>query len=773
MVPTTTVSMLHKIIKIRNVGRFENCAWRGGAQFESMSLIYGENGRGKSTFCDLLRSLQSGAPEPLLGRKRLGAVGDCEVELLTTGGKVTFAKGAWSKTQPEIAIFDTVFVHQNVFAGDRVDHEHKRNLYRVIVGEVGVKLAEKVDKLDGDIRNAAKVVDGKMALAQFCFPRGTELAKVTQMPPDPQIASKVAEKERELKNAETAIQRGAEIKSKATLGILTIPQMPVGLGKLLNKTIANVAEDAENALKEHLAQHTRGATQDWIARGVGFLKDETCPFCAQPTAKLDLIASYRAFFDKAYSEFKAEIEAMKKALSAQFGQKVESNLQKVLSENATLAEFWKQFELTDDLAPANPAAHLGAITDLAEAGAELLRIKGLAPTEPLQLSPSFTEAFTELERLVAAAALHNKAVTDLNERITKFKAQQAALDVSALRTELATLRLVEVKQTPEATAALQAWADAVAAKKALESAKETAKTDLDTHSSNVLKLHDKRINELLGMFGAGFRIGATERSYAGGKPSSTYSLVINRVPVELGDDKTPASTPSFRNTLSAGDRSTLALSFFIAQLERDPKLKDRILVFDDPFTSQDRSRRSATLSLINDLAKKAAQTIVLSHDPYFLRACWDGHKGGGTLSCFQFFRMGDGTTVGEWDVERETLPEYSKKHKILWDYAYGGKGSALEIAQTIRPVLEEYLRLKLPRSFADNEWLGEFMAKIRGAQPTDPLVAAQTILSRIELINEYSKRFHHSSTRAADTAVVDESELLTYVQQTLDLVGGF
>src|SRR5690606_9391311 len=112
---------------------------------------------------------------------------------------------------------------------------------------------------------------------------------------------------------------------------------------------------------------------------------------------------------------------------------------------------------------------------------------------------------------------------------------------------------------------------------------------------------------------------------------------------------------------------------------------------------------------------------------------------GGNLSCFQFFRMGDGTTVGEWDVERETLPEYSKKHKILWDYAYSGSGSPIEVAQTIRPVLEEYLRLKLPRSFADNEWLGDFIAKIRSAPPTDPLAAAQSVLPRIEMINDYGK----------------------------------
>ena len=31
--------MIRKIISIKNVGRFENCCWRGGAQFESMTLI--------------------------------------------------------------------------------------------------------------------------------------------------------------------------------------------------------------------------------------------------------------------------------------------------------------------------------------------------------------------------------------------------------------------------------------------------------------------------------------------------------------------------------------------------------------------------------------------------------------------------------------------------------------------------------------------------------------------------------------------------------------
>ena len=81
----------------------------------------------------------------------------------------------------------------------------------------------------------------------------------------------------------------------------------------------------------------------------------------------------------------------------------------------------------------------------------------------------------------------------------------------------------------------------------------------------------------------------------------------------------PLDATSFRNTLSSGDRSTLALAFFLAQLDLDPGLPNKIVVFDDPFTSQDRSRRSCTQQFIRRKSAAAAQVIVLSHDPEFLK----------------------------------------------------------------------------------------------------------------------------------------------------------
>lgn len=419
---------------------------------------------------------------------------------------------------------------------------------------------------------------------------------------------------------------------------------------------------------------------------------------------------------------------------------------------------------------------IAAMSKVGEEANTLLTKKIATPLETVTTTDEFKQASADLTSVARAVATYNAALKAFNTEVTTFKAKQSGTDISKLKSELNALKLVQLRHSADVGAALNNYTAAEHAKASLDGEKVKAKPDLDSYAQAILATHEKRINELLQMFGANFRIDSTERSYVGGKPSSNYKLLINGVRVELGDETTPESAPSFRNTLSAGDRSTLALAFFISQLERDANIKDKIVIFDDPFTSQDRSRRTATQTLICNLGKIVAQVFVLSHDPYFLRALWDAYKGGGNNSCFQFMRMGNGTGIGEWDVVKETAGEYAKKHRVLWNYKYCpamATASPREIAQTIRPVLEEYLRLKLPHSFADNEWLGDFIAKIRNAANTDPPAAAKCIVDRVALVNEYSKRYHHSSNPSADTEIVDEAELLTYVEHTLDIVGGF
>jgi wobble nucleotide-excising tRNase len=131
------------------------------------------------------------------------------------------------------------------------------------------------------------------------------------------------------------------------------------------------------------------------------------------------------------------------------------------------------------------------------------------------------------------------------------------------------------------------------------------------------------MNEHLDNFNAGFRIAETTHTYPGGVATSSYQLVINKTRVDIGDGRTPLDRPSFKNTLSGGDRSTLALAFFLADLERDPDRQSRIVVFDDPMSSQDAFRRRQTIHEIRRTGRECAQVIVLSHDAAFLRQVWE------------------------------------------------------------------------------------------------------------------------------------------------------
>jgi wobble nucleotide-excising tRNase len=130
--------MLQKIIAIKNVGRFRNCAAAGDVNFRHLNLIFGENGRGKTTFCAILRSLFTNAPALVLGRTTLGSTAPPEAQLLFTSGVITFRAGIWNPSFADIAIFDGPYISENVFAGDVVDTENRRNLYRVIVGAQGI-----------------------------------------------------------------------------------------------------------------------------------------------------------------------------------------------------------------------------------------------------------------------------------------------------------------------------------------------------------------------------------------------------------------------------------------------------------------------------------------------------------------------------------------------------------------------------------------------------------------------------------------------------------
>lgn len=137
---------LRQIKHIGSVGRFRACGAEGDVTFKKFTLIFAENGRGKTTLCSILRSLQTNDPDIVVGRTTLGSAKEPNVVInFEDGSTALFKGGAWNKPNDQLRIFDAQYVAENVYFGDEIGTDQRRNLCRVMLGKAGVDLANTYD----------------------------------------------------------------------------------------------------------------------------------------------------------------------------------------------------------------------------------------------------------------------------------------------------------------------------------------------------------------------------------------------------------------------------------------------------------------------------------------------------------------------------------------------------------------------------------------------------------------------------------------------------
>lgn len=766
--------MVEKIVQIKNIGRFLDYAAKGDVTFRKLTLIYAENGRGKTTLCAILRSLQSGWPEFISERKTLGATDAPFVHIRLNNADYKFDGNAWTNSHPDILIFDSVFVNENVYSGDYVEHEHKKNLYRVIVGAQGVQLARQIEDLDRQIRDVNADLREKRESISKHVPAGIAFDDYLSWQPLVDIEEQIRQKTEELSNRQRAAEKAGEILAKGLFVKIQLPSLPSDFSEVLLKQLTNIVADAERKVREQIARHQmEHQGESWLSQGLAYVKDDRCPFCGQGVQANELIAAYRSYFSAAYRDLKQEVAQLAQRVNSAIGEAALSSVQQAIANNAALLEFWRQFTAVDLPDISFPDIQQKYAT-LREKCLKLAGRKQESPTEPVTLDAEFNTALKEVDDLRTAVTQYNAAVDDANSRVNELKAAaHSEPDIKHVKNELAQLEALKKRYELEIAKACQAYEDAVAKKASLEKQKEQVRQQLDQYCEDIIRTYEQSINEYLDHFNTGFRITNTRHLYRGGTPSSHYQIEINKKPLDLGDPRTPAGTPCFKTALSSGDRSALALAFFLAVLRQDSDIGQKIVVFDDPFSSLDRFRRTSTQQNILRLLNSAQQVIVLSHDAHFLKLLYDECPSATTdTKTLRMSKAGNATVIGEWDIEAEVLSSYEKDYRTLHRFYLERAGDPRAVARAIRPFLECLLRIRFPGHFQQKEWLGDFLAKIRAADDTSGLQLAKADLPEMEAINDYSKKYHHQQNPHADTEPISEDELYGYVKRTLKLVGG-
>ena len=155
--------MISKIVKLLGVGTLHEPLPDGPISLGKRTIIFGENGCGKSTFVAVLRSLSQGTGAALRGRGTIGGKHEPSAEFLLGRKTHSFEKGNWNSAHEKISIFDAEFVSENVYAGSTVETNHRKNLFYFALGVAGVKLAKTIDKLTLAIADDGK--EEKLAAA--------------------------------------------------------------------------------------------------------------------------------------------------------------------------------------------------------------------------------------------------------------------------------------------------------------------------------------------------------------------------------------------------------------------------------------------------------------------------------------------------------------------------------------------------------------------------------------------------------------------------------
>lgn len=683
---------------------------------------------------------------------------------------MVYEQSTWSDTVPDILVFDDLFVDNNVYSGLSVEPGHRQGLHDLIIGREGVEIARQVQKLNkriaglqGELNDTAGLIPrdtrGKFSVHQFC-----ELPQVDNL--DEALTA--------ARSRLSALENADAVENEPEFELLSLPSLNLEeLSQLLGRGLEGLEDAAITAVQAHLANLGENA-EPWIAQGMSYLRPEQevskCPFCGQGLDGPTLVDHYREYFGEAYRTHMADITSARTDLLSNMNGDRLADFERDVSRLRDRRRFWDSYldRAEVDLDTEGMAQVWQQTRDLLVG---LLGKKEAAPLEVIEFDETAHSTLSDYQVLQEQVASLNVKLESMNAAIAVLKDETESGDKAAAEAEVAKLSATKLRHTDEMESICERYSDLKEAKAEAEEEKRELRQQLDNLRDEVIPQYESTINELLRKFGAEFRIVEVRATNPQGIPSSTYCLEINRERIAVGGGDAMPGEPTFKNTLSSGDRSTLAFAFFLAWLQHEEDLSNVIVAIDDPISSMDDARALASAQEIRTLTKQTAQTILLSHSKQLLCSVWQNFDQSES-SALEIRRSPADSDIIRWDIHAAAITEYDRRHQLMRRFERGEPNEARSVAESLRLVLEGYLRVVCAADFPPGRRLGAFLGDAKERVNTIQPAIPQAMIIELEEIAEYAHRFHHDTNPEWDTALtnLNETELLGYVRRVLEFV---
>ncbi len=799
--------MIHKIEQLVSIGKFRDYQASGDVAFRKLTLFYGDNGGGKTTLTSIFRSLTLGLNDIIFRRKSTNQTTQQAARIVERNNSVdifhTFNHSTgWNSPMPDIEIFDVHFVNDNVYSGFDFNDEHRKQLHQFVIGAQGVNIKRQIEQNKSDKTTARQNIT---SLEQQIIQQvGNDLTSDL-------LTSFLAIQNTQTNNIDQLIQEGETALSNANANSVIQTLQPLLQLSLINSgidfdTLASDLEISSQSIQDEtlktlfknhcsdLEENSVEGPENWLQKGYSYLKKKStdgesniptslyCPFCKQKIDQdLDIISAYAQHFNE---EFNSLILRLQSHLELVQGFNLEATIQNLNNNNTTNSgrtSSWVSYLPQTTISPTynifddeeNLKSDFKSVLDL-------IRQKLQNPS--LTLETDYIKDFkVKLNTINNNINNYNQIVNTYNLSIQSFRSRIQS--VGNAQNELNRLNRIKKRFETSINTLCSQLVSEKQRLKTLEDNYPLLIRQQEAAATTFFGLYKTKINYYLDtIFRTPFKIDSIVYIPPRGMAIQSkieYKLTIDGIDISFD----PNQPNSAKDCLSEGDKSTIALAFFLSKLDIDSNLASKILIFDDPLSSFDKNRRLYTVQILKDLIPKIKQIIILSHNEFFLYELTKGTAQGDkkTLRITENF-ITKSSSIEPLDLDTLVENNYFKHIKELENFLVSPDLNHKErVLGLLRNVLEAHLRFKFYRQLVvlppSNQTLGRLITELINQNVVfRDNVNRTSIITTLNLINGISCRPHHGepmpdySILGVDPNTITVVELSNFVNDTLDLI---
>jgi wobble nucleotide-excising tRNase len=769
------MKMLKKIIKIENIKQWQH---KGGLDqsFDKLNLIYGRNGSGKSTLCKLFEAINNNDKAAIVSQKPVEKSGKQELKFLMDAQTISLDS---LECADKFQIFNQAFIDNNLYITKGADKSQLVNYYEFSLGMVSVAHEKEIERLKSEndsltikITPLSNKITGQFSNKTIAQIKDIKVAKNGNSE-----LEKLQEQLQDIKSIE-------HFRKRRKLSLLSIDKPELKTNVFIT-TIENLSKESEDKVSKHVELNLKEQDNYWLEKGKDLVTDSgNCPFCAQPLSSSPIFHLYQEFMSEAYLNASNDFELAGDEFELtvrDVGNKLEE-LEERVKTNTDIIREWS--DRIDSIDLSYDFKELDRLSeDLVFECMRLITFKKkdlLATIDLTKFNGLFNEIFSKID-----FEEYNQSISLFNKSIDDFLNGLGTETSKSIQTKIDNIQEAQLRHSDEVTNDLADLKLLEDDKKANAKTIKNLRVNIDNEQEESIGNHKDAINALLKNFHSMVRLSELKKDNKGGKGASRVTYAITFIDNELSI--LSDNEHIFEHVLSLGDRSALALAFFLSRFSKENDDKS-IIVLDDPMSSLDSYRRDATIIEIGKLIDNKYQAFVFSHDPFFLSDLYKHSILSKYTNCFEIeasykdvdpLDVNSAQYISSRLVDRENydsyvIHSYHKEYNKLFDFvADGREEQKVEIARSIRPILEAYLRFLYPKQFIKGFWLGDMITMIRQeTNESSPYFDKHNRFSSIERINEFSKDYHHADGFDTKIQDLDYQTVKSYAKETLCFITG-